>query len=273
MKTIITHFLFLTVSLLFINCSSDNEIFDPDTVTPNSQDRDIPTELLHDNGAIEIPGFPKNIKKYENGNLYYWAQYYYRPDGNLLKVNYSYPESSAEIFADIYHYNTEGKLIKLDGHNVYNFNWDKERIVEADRYNRMWSGRSKILYEYNAKGQLIQKTENNLDFFYSEKIIYSYFEDGNLKTIEQYGDDSGSEVFKLYFVTNFEGYNEDRNLFLELEIIPGHIVQHQFPSSMIYKHLTETGYDREETYTYAYDTKGRVIEKIFGSNKVVYQYY
>lgn len=261
MKTIITHFLFLTVSLIFISCSSDNEILDPETV--NTPDID----------ALELPGFPKSIKKFQNGNLHYWAQYYYSPDGNLLKVNYTYPESGPEIFANTYHYNTEGKLMKLEGHDVYNFHWNKNRIFEADKYNGMWSGRSKIFYEYNPEGQLIQKTENNLDFSYSEKIIYSYFEDGNLKTIEQYGDYNESGVFKLYSVTNFDGYNEDENLFLEFEIIPGQIVQHQFPSSMNYKHLTESGYDYNETYNYKYDTKGRVIEKIFGSNKIVYQYY
>lgn len=273
MKTIVKHFLFLTVSLIFINCSIDNEIIEPDALTPNSEDSDIPMELLSDNGALEIPGFPMNIKKYQNGDLYYWAHYSYRPDGNLLKVSYSHKGSSSEIFTNTYHYDTQGKLIKLDGHDVYNFYWDDERIVEADRYNGMWSGRSKIFYGYNTKGQLIQKLENNLDFLYSEKIIYTYFEDGNLKTIEQYADDSESGVIKLYSVTTFEGYNADRNLFLELEIIPGQSVQHQFPTAMDFKHHTDSSYNISETYEYKYDSEGRVIEKIFGNNKVVYQYY
>lgn len=267
MKTIHLHIFFLTVSLFFLSCSSDNEIFDSKIVNEDSQEKDQP------NGAVVIPGLPQSIKKYQDGNLYYRAQYYYRPDGKLLKVNYSHPEASSEIFTDTYHYNTEGKLISMEGHDDYNFYWDKNRIVEADKYNAMWYGRSKIYYEYNPKGQLIQRTENYLDFLFQEKTIYTYFENGNLKTIEQFGDYNDSGQFTLYSVTNFEGYIEDKNLFLELEIIPGQIVQHQFPSSMNYKHLTETGYEREETYTYKYDADGRVIEKIFGSNKVVYQYY
>ncbi len=273
MKTIQSQLLFLTVSLIFISCSSDNEILDLETVIKIPQDNDIPMESSPEIGAVEIQGAPKSLKKYQNGNLYYWAQYYYRFDGNLIKVNYSHPEAGPEIYTDTYQYNTEGKLTKLIGHDVYNFYWEKDRIIEADKYNGMWNGRSKISYTYNPEGQLIQKTENNLDFSYHEKTIYSYFKDGNLKTIEQFGDYNQSGVFELYFITNFEGYTGDENLFLELEIIPGQIVQHLFPSFMNFKHLTESGYDISETYNYKYDTEGRVIEKIFGSSKVVYQYY
>lgn len=79
MKTIITHFLFLTVSLIFLSCSSDNEILDPEIVNTNSQERNLPMEPLPV-GALELPGFPKSIKKYQNGSLYYRAQYYYRLD-------------------------------------------------------------------------------------------------------------------------------------------------------------------------------------------------
>ena len=271
MKTLQTLFLFLAVTIIFISCSSDNEIFDVETGNKNSQEKNLPMEPLPV-GAIELPGYPRSIKKYQNGELHYWAQYYYRPDGNLFKVKYKYTKSNSEIFTDTYHYNSEGKLVKVDGHDVYDFHWDNNRIVEADKYNSMWHGRSKIFYEYNPEGQLIQKTENHLDFFYSEKIIYSYFEDGNLKTIAEFGSNE-SGILTQFFVTNFDGYNQDKNLFLELEIIPGQIVQHQFPSSMSFKHLTATGYDISETYEYKYDTQGRVIEKISGRNKVVYDYY
>lgn len=271
MKTIQPNYLFLTAFLMFISCSTDNEI--SETVRTDSQERNLPNEPLSDVETLESKGFSQRIKKYQNDIEHYRAQYYYRSDGNLQIVEYSYPQSGSQIFTNTYHYDTEGKLIKLDGHDVYNFYWDKNRIVEADKYNGMWYGRSKILYTYNPEGQIIQRTENNLDFGFSEKIIYSYFKDGNLKTIEQYGDYYESGVWILYFVTNFEGYNEDKNLFLELEIIPGQIAQHQFPSSMSYKHLTSSDYDIYETYQYKYDTEGRVIEKISGSNKVIYEYY
>lgn len=273
MRTIILLYLFLTVSIIFLSCSSDNEIFDPETVNKDLQEENLPMEPAPDNGAVELPGFPKSIKKYQNGRLHFWVKYYYRADGNLLNVHYSYPQSSYEIFTDTYHYNTEGKMVKLDGHDSYTFYWHEQQIVEADRYNAMWTGRSKIFYEYNTEGQLIQKTEKNLDFFEREKTIYTYLEDGNLKTIEQFGDYTQSGVYELYFVTNFDGYKGDKNLFLEFTIIPGQTVQHQFPSSMNFKHLTELGDDRNENYNYKYDSEGRVVEKIYGSNKVVYQYY
>lgn len=273
MKTIQTQYFLLTVFLILISCSHDSEVLDEETSIKIPQEKAIPPESSPLVGAIGTPGFPKSLKKYQNGNLYYWAQYNYRTDGNIGAVQYSHPESGPEIFTDTYYYNTEGKLLRLEGHDVYNFHWDKNRIVEADKYNAMWHGRSKIFYTYNPEGQIIQRTENNLDFGFKEKIIYSYFEDGHLKTIEQYGDYNESGIWTLYFVTNFEGYEEDKNLFLELEIIPGQIAQHQFPSSMSYKHLTAPDYDLYEAYQYKYDTDGRVSEKVSGSNKVVYQYH
>ncbi len=258
---------------MFINCSGDDEITGPGSVYTNPQDNYMPTEPQADNSALEMPGFPKIIKKYQDGNLYYWAQYFYSPDGNLLKVNYSHPNSGSERFTDTYRYNTDGKLIGLDGHDVYSFYWDKEQIVKADKYNSVWYGRIKIFYNYNLEGQLIQKIENYIDFSFSDKTTYSYLEDGNLNTIEYYSQDEDSGVFQLYSVTNFDGYSNHSNMFLELEIIPGQIVQHYFPASMNVIHINESGNETYEIYDYKYDSDGRVIEKISGSNIVVYQYY
>ena len=273
MKKTITPCILLTVSFLLISCSSDNEIPNPENLYNRLQDENLPMVPAPDSGAVELPGFPESIKSYRNGRLYYWAKYYYRSDGNLMNVHYSHPQSSYEIFTDTYYYNNEGKMIKLEGQDVYTFYWNDQRIVEADKYNGMWSGRSKIFYDYNTEGQIIQKTENNIDFSDREKTLYSYSEGGNLKSIEQFGDYSQSGVFEKYLVTVFDGYKGDKNLFLEILIIPGHLLQNQFPSSKDVKDFTESGYDTYETYTYIYDSEGRVIEKISGSNKVVYQYY
>lgn len=262
----------MTVSIFFTSCSSEDESLDFKIIKENQQDENIPVESPN-SGPVEIPGFPKRIKKYQNDSLKYWAQYFYKSDGNLLKINYSYPESGTERFTDSYLYNSEGKLIKLNGHDEYTFYWDNDRIVAADKYNGMWYGNSKIFYDYNSKGQLIQKTENNIDFSFSDRTIYSYFEDGNIKTIEQYGDSNGSGDFTLYLVTSFDNYKGDRNLFLEFTIIPGHSVQNQFPGSMSFKHLISSGYDSYETYEYVYDSEGRVVEKLYGKNKIVYEYY
>lgn len=263
----------MTVFLLLISCSSDSETPLPKTVYDKLQDENLPMEPAPDSDAVELPGFPKSIKNYRNGRLYYWAMYYYRSDGNLLNVHYSHPQTSYEIFTDTYHYDNEGKMIKLDGHDVYTFYWNDQRIVEADKYNGMWIGRSKIFYEYNNEGQITKKTENNIDFFDKDKSVYSYSEDGNLKSIEQFGDYSQSGVFEKYFVTHFDGYNGDKNLFLEIAIIPGQLLQHQFPSSKVVEDFTKSGYDINETYDYKRDSEGRVVEKNYGSNKVVYQYY
>lgn len=271
MKTIVTFLLLMTMSIFFTNCSSDDEI--PRTVNVNSKDKDLPPGPAPNSTALELPGYPGIIKKYQNGELNYWAQYYYRPDGQLLKINYSYPDSGSEIYTDTFYYNSAGVLLKIDGHDVYDFYWEDDRIVEIIRYNGMWNGRSKIQYEYDTEGQITQKTEVNLDFQEKEKIIYSYFDDGNLKMIEQYGDYNGSKVYTLYFVTKFEGYTADRNFFLELEIIPRQTAQNFYPTAMEFKHLTESGYDSYETYDYKHDSRGRVIEKTFGNNKIVYQYY
>ncbi|QYA26130.1 hypothetical protein G3I01_11590 [Gramella sp. MT6] len=272
MKTIITYILLMTVPVIFTNCSSDDDV--PQTINANSEDiDDLPLEPSPANTAFELPGYPGIIKKYENGKLNYWAQYYYRPDGNLLKINYSHPESSPEVFTDSFYYNSAGKLLKIDGHDVYDFYWEGDRIVEVGRYNGMWSGRSKIQFEYNARGQIIEKKETNIDFLDKEKLVYYYFDDGNLKMIEQYGDYNVTGIYTLYFVTKFEGYTNDKNLFWELEIIPRQVAQNYFPTAMNFKHLTETGYDKQEIYNYQYDSQGRVIEKTFGKNRIIYLYY
>lgn len=274
MKTIITYLVFLAGSLIFINCSGDDEF--PGTVipNPNSEDIDIPVQEVPVNeNAIEIKGFPRFIKKYQYGSLEYWAQYYYNPDGNVIQVIYGYAENDSGTHSDTYEYNAEGKLINLYGHDVYHFYWDNERIVAADKYNGMWNGHSRILYEYNTEGQLIQKTENYIDLQFIDRTTYSYFDDGNLKMIVQFYKDVDTDDFESYFVTTISGYTEDQNLFPELTIIPGQRVQSQFPASMDFKHLFSSDYDRHEIYRYEYDTEGRVVEKISSYSKVMYQYY
>ena len=280
MRTIIPFILILAFPSLFISCASDDEFPGrPENFNPVTDDYQPtnPGETLVDpkppSGAYDLPGFPKTLKKYENGNLNFWANYYYSPDGNLMQVNYGYGNTSNEIFSNIYHYSGEGKLRKLEGHDVYDYYWEKDQIVEADRYNGMWSGRSKIYFQYNNEGQIVQRLEINIDFNYSEKIIYTYFEDGNLKSIEQYGDNNNSGRFIKYFVTTYSGYTKNKNLFIELEIIPGLAMLQDFPTAMDFKHLTETGYNQNETYEYKFDAEGRVIQRKFGNNKIDYQYY
>jgi len=211
------------------------------------------------------------IKKYENGNISYWAYYYYRPDGNLLKINYSHSYPSAEVFSLNYQYDIEGKIVKMVGWDVFDFYWDNGRIIKVEAYND-WYGRYDILYDYNDQGQVIQK----LVVYYgttpisSQKLNYTYFNDGNIKSIEDYGDYNGSGIFELYFETNFTDYIEPRNLFLNLEIVPGQIEHNQFPKSKEFR------YGNEYTniiYNYKFDALGRVIEQRYGNNKVVYEYY
>lgn len=273
MKTIIFFFLLLAVSLIFTSCSGDDEILIPLPVNENLQDEDQPVPPLPDVEAVGIPGFPKTIEYYYYDELTYWVQYYYSPDGKLLKVNYSYPDYSSEILTETYHYNDEGRITGLEGENVYTFHWENDRIVGADKYNAMWSGSSKIFYKYNSQGRIIEKAENNLDFLYSEKTLYTYFDEGNLESVEQYGDYYGDGEFTRYYLTTYPAYTENVNLFYELVIIPGQNVQQQFPASMILKSFTEVGYDRQEIYRYKYDAQKRVVEKAFEGTKVIYQYY
>ncbi|TVZ59725.1 hypothetical protein NA63_2261 [Flavobacteriaceae bacterium MAR_2010_105] len=280
MKTTRTFLTVLTACLILMNCSSDNDesISQPENENPpeiiNPLDIDIPMEPLATIGAVEIAGLPKMLKKISDGNLIFWAQYYYRPDGQLLKMKYRYinPESTT-IYADTYHYDSDGRLIKLDGHDSYDFYWDQGRIVKAHRYNGMWYGNSDIFYEYNNEGLPIEKLEINTDFNFKEKLHYTYFENGDLKSIVQYGDYDGSGVFINYMETNYTRYNGDINLFPELQIIPGKNGQKHFPSTMELIYTVATGYDLHETYTYKHDTFGRVIQKQSGSNKILYEYY
>ena len=277
MKTIKKFYLILTVSLFLTNCSHDSI----DSETQNTdfpqeivlQDVDIPMEPLADIGAVALTGFPKTIKKFENGILKYWAQYYYRPDGNLIKVNYGYdyPKSESDELTNAYQYDSEGKMVKYFGNNnEYNFYWDNGRIIWADVYNLLWPVENNIFYEYNDQGQIIQKKENHdvTDTGYSHSTFtkYSYYENGNLKLIEYYSWNRELGAYGWTGITTFDGYNKDENLFFEEEIIPGQHVQHQFPTS-------KTKGDYMETYYYEYDTNGKVMAKAYANNKVTYDYY
>ena len=276
MKTLTTFFASLFVALALTNCSSDNESFQP--VTDNTkpqEDVQIPVETLSDFGAVAIDGYPKSIKKFENGILSFWAQYYFRPDGNLLKVNYGHSSTTSEVFSNNYLYDAKGKIVKIIGWDDFQFYWENDRIIKVEGYNAAWNGRYHMFYEYNDQGRIIQKSTKWLDFTPVGYDItnYIYFPDGNLKSIEYYGDYNESGTFVLYSKTNFSNYIESNNLFLELEIIPGQRELFQFPGAKDYKNLTESGYDFNETYSYKYDTNGRVIEKLYGNNKIVYEYY
>lgn len=276
MKTISIYVLVLFVALMLSNCSTDTEIIEPVIENPKPQDDNnlaIPMESLANIGAVAIAGFPKEIKKFSNGSLYYWAQYYFRPDEKLLKVRYGYPSFESTIYADTYHYDNNGQLIKLIGHDDYDFYWNLGRIVEAHRYNGMWHGHSKIFYEYNTEGQTIQKLEINTDFNFQDKVHYSYYEDGNLKSIEEYSDYNQNGEFIRYKMTTFESYNNAVNLFPEVQIIPGQALQQYFPLAMEFKHFTAAGYGNYETYQYTFNAHGRVVEKRFGTNTTLYEYY
>ena len=275
MKTFKNLFLSLSVSLFITSCSSDNESFQSVTEIPKPEEIFTPMESLTEIGAVAILGYPKTIKKFNNGILSYWAQYYFRPDGNILKVNYGHSSSTSEIFSNVYHYDAEGKLVKLVDWDVFDFYWDNGKIIKVEAYNGAWYGRYDLFYDYNDQGQIIQK----LIVYYgttpvsTQKLSYTYFNNGNIKSIEDYGDYNGTGVFELYSITNFSDYIEPRNLFLELEIIPGQSELNQFPGVMSIEYQQQTGFDFYSTYNYKYDTYGRVIEQLYGNNKIVYDYY
>ncbi len=274
MKTLTTLFISLLLVPVLTSCSSDNESFQPVTENPvRQEDIQIPMESLTQIGAIAKEGYPKMIKKFENGILSYWAQYYYKPDGNLLKVNYSYPSSTSEIFSNVYQYNDEGKIVKMVGWDVFDYYWENGRIIKVEAYNGAWYGRYDIFYHYNDLGQIVQK----LEVYYgttptsSQKFNYTYFSDGNLKSIEGYWDGNGSGTYQSYSETYFTGYIENRNLFLDLEIIPGQSELNQFPNSVAFRFGNDSFVDI--FYNYKFDTLGRVIEQRNGNNRLVYEYY
>lgn len=272
----------LIVLFLTIGCSGDNESFQPVADNTNAQGNSnpreniqTPMESLDEMGAVALEGYPKTIKKFEKGKFIYWAQYYFRPDGNILKVNYGHPNSTSETFSYNYQYDANGNILTMAGWDDLVFYYGNGRIIKVEGNNVAWHGRYDLFYEYNDQGQVIQK----LEMYYGttpvfiQKTNYTYLENGNLGSIETYVDSNGSGNFELYTSTNFSEYIEPINLFLELEIIPGQRELLQFPGTREFKHLKSSGYDVYETYGYKYDGYGRVIEKVYENNKVVYEYY
>lgn len=278
----LNRFYLMMVLFLTIGCSHDNESFQPEADNTNVQGNintrenvQTPMEALAAIGAVAIEGNPRSVEKFENGKLVYWAQYYFRPDGNLLKVNYGHSSTTSEVFSNNYLYDAKGKIVQIVGWDVFDFYWENDRIIKVEGYNAAWNGRYHMFYEYNDQGRIIQKSTQWLDFTPVGYDItnYNYFPDGNLKSIEYYGDYNGSGTWTLYTTTNFSDYIETTNLFLELEIIPGQRELLQFPGTREFKHLESSGDDVFETYRYSYDQYGRVVEKVYGNHREVYDYY
>jgi len=265
---------FLSVILILSSCSSNDEGFQPVTENPTLQsDIEIPMEPLANIGAVVIEGYPKMIRKYENGILTYWAHYYFRPDGQILKLNMGL--SPQEKYTLTYQYDSEGNIVKYVAGDEFDFFWDKGRIIKVAGNNPAWHGRYDIYYNYNDQGQVIQKLEIYLNTTPITRIKtnYSYFTDGNIESIESYVDSKGNDTYEHFFKTNFANYVEQKNLFLSLEIIPGQPDLQQFPGSKDFKLFLSSGYDFYETYDYKFDTRGRVIEKLYGNKKDIYEYY
>lgn len=276
MKLILKLFFCICVCTTLTNCSNDDQTQKPEVENQEPPNMVDTPNTLEVKGAVIISGYPKSIKKYIAGKLEYWENYYFNSDKKLLKVRYSYPQSSSsEVFSIDYYYNTNGKLEFLKGWDDYKFIWDNNRIVKTEFENIAWNGKSEILYTYNKEGQITETTENNLDFNYGSKSEYSYHEDGNLKSIKLYYTDDyrKGKTYELYTVTNFASYSSASNLFYEFVIIPWQIAQPQFPVSEEFKHLRSSGYDTYYVYDYKYDDKSRVIEKSYGNTRIVYEYY
>ncbi|WP_455169475.1 hypothetical protein [Aegicerativicinus sediminis] len=281
MKAYLTISWYIIFTIVLNSCSNDSEDIypSPNTNRTIQTTNNQPTNPINQNHGLQLAGHPKSLIRYEYGIQTYWSQFYYTDDGNISKVVYKYSnDSGSEVLQDSYFYNSEGNLVKLYvgtptvPYDTYNFYWDKDRIVKADRYNAPWSGNSNLKYDYNSNGEIIKSTEINTDFHYTSKFKYSYYDDGNLKTIDEYfGDDNTTEYPAR--TTQIAGYTTYTNLFPETAIIPGKIIQNLFPTSIYRLHLQSNTYEVNENYQYKLDEEGRVIEKNSGHNKVIYEYY
>ncbi|MUP46092.1 hypothetical protein E0K83_10090 [Gramella sp. BOM4] len=278
MKTSTSLFL-ITVCSLMINCSSDDELLAvPTAETPTGGEKPqtedpliIPFEPTAPTTAQEIPGYPKSIRKYHNGGLIYWAYYYFRSDGKLLQITYGYEDPPNEIFTNIYHYDSEGKLIKLEGHDVYDYHWENDRIVMVEAYNAMWFGHSRTTFQYDDKGQIIEVETLYLDFEAGYQVAYSYYDSGNLETIKHYGKNDKDE-YQISSRTSFAEYIDGENLFLDIEIIPGVLFSQQLPTLIDYQYYPFSEYNFIENYKYRFNN-GKLTERTSQNTKVVYEYY
>ena len=265
MKSSITFTLLCITALILTNCSDDNEII-------VSEDQQEDTTNASDNHTDIFAGLPKSIEEYWDGSLINRETYYYTSEGNLHSVKYLFGYYETE---DKYYYDGNGNLIKFEQveGSEYTFNWENGRITEADVSSRGSNGKSKIYYTYNSQGLL---TASILYLFNqnepAEKTVYTYFEDGNLRSMEQYISIEGSAYFELFCAITFDGYTQDPNLFFEFTIIPGKSVQHHFPTATKIKYPNDPDLDRYESYKYQYDSEGRVAARIAGNTKVVYVY-
>lgn len=298
MKTNHTFILVFTGILLLMSCSSDNEFTEPVASEEDQQEGSIPSDSLTNNDTPEIPdeeattdpgadacevvdnkGIPMTLTRYRNDSLVYKAQYYYGHNGQIDRISF-YEYSESEIYEGSVKYIYEGeKLIKVENSGYLNgwvstFYWRGGRIVKAEMKGGFYGAELVQQYKYDTAGRIIQKIslEQDSDNKTYIKYNYIYTGEGDLGSIDEYWKFSNSAEYKLIREIKYGGFCGNKNSFLEFQIIPWLSAQQRFPAYMEINQLSNNP-DTYETYQYIYDDEGRVTEKIWANEKVIYQYY
>jgi hypothetical protein len=180
----------------------------------------------------------------------------------------------------LYHYNTEGRIIKLveNAVNEKVFTWEGDRIIKAERFT---SGvvRQYTLYGYDQAGNIgeaaIFDIQSNGEFVQSFLFVYLYYTNGNIFKQLTYSPIENTGEYALVSTRSYETYHLDKGKpFAMVEILPNVNAQPNLPASY---RVEENGYNILYNLSYEFDSEGKPTKRTASSSSAsevtYYEYY
>lgn len=200
-------------------------------------------------------------------------EYFYREDGKISKTNYT---SEWWFDKENFEYSNEGhiqKIISESGWSDRIFKWQEGKLISSEEFieNNKYAY---SLYEYDEDGNISKKSDYQLNqsqtsFIPTSLFEFSYHVDGNLHKKLIYEYNIIQEEYEHLYTEIYDEYLDKLNLLPLNEIIPGISLHKNLPKS----YRIENSEEVYHSFTYEYDSEGRVIKRILNEEIITFEYY
>lgn len=229
-------------------------------------------------------------QNYYNGNGYFsnYERYVYTPEGNISECYHKYGENDEYLYYDCVY--DSNKKIATETHyyengtsyfvSSYKYDANQNLISKTDN----WGDTGETTYEYDLNGNLIKENHNSGTINYestykydlnnnvientwkSGDVSYKYFYDTNGNKIKDITYDINGSVSSK---TQYKYDSNNNRIWSYWEYDTGtheELYTYDFNGNLIkekYVHTHEDGevYEHTYTYSYIYDSDGRIVEK------------
>ena len=227
-------------------------------------------ELVGKPRGYEVSATNTTLKKF----------YEYDEQGRISKVEWEYFTSYRTAGTDIYHYDQNGSIIRIDknGWKQILYRWENGRIVRSDeQVNGVIQHYAEYAYDDHGNVGGVVSYHRQADGTYVKGLytIYLYFLDGNLHKSLTYQDNQDPEAEPhLISTKTYDNYIEASNPFPMTEILP--TMKAQTKLATTYR-VEESGQDLTYNMTYEFLDDGLPAKRIASApgdmQTAVYHYY